>query len=94
MKIWEANFVQLNNLTVTDIVTSASGSYSVYATDANNNEVEVRVDSLLYPKINQSIFTEGKNFDILGNVTEFTYDGESPSYQIVLSQLSDITFNN
>jgi micrococcal nuclease len=89
----ESTFVQLNNLTVTDTYESDSGSFSVYADDANGNEVELRVDGKIYPKIEKSLFTTGRNFDIIGNIEEFT-PGDTTGYQIAVSHLEDITFND
>lgn len=90
----ESTLVQINDLTVKRVYTSKNGSFSVYAEDANGQEIKIRVDSNLYPKVEESQFPVGKNFDIIGNISEFTNLGETPNYQIALSSIDDLTFKN
>ena len=93
----ESSLVKINDLTVQSIYTSANGDYSVFAIDSNGHEVEIRVAKKLYPAAPSSNFPVGKQFSVVGCVSEYTDSTDTtaiPSYQLILTKLSDISFNN
>lgn len=92
----EGTLVKLEGLTITDVWNpSATNSYTIETVDSNGNEMDIRVDGNLHPYIERTNFVIGQNIDVVAPVTEFDNNGTEPgNYQLVLSKLDDVTFND
>lgn len=84
---YPAQFVQINNLTVTSVGTpDASKNYNVYAKDSMNRTIQIRFDGDVYPAIPSTTFVVGKTYNVAGIVGRFM-----ETNQLMITLLSDIT---
>ena len=83
----EGVYIKVENLTVTDVVTSQSErGYDVHVTDGTVSGI-IRVDKYLTPYPESNEFTVGDMLDVVGNVGQYL-----ENYQIMIGSMNDVTF--
>ena len=87
MPNYMARVVRLENLTITSIFQSSNNNgYNVYAKDANNNEVNIRVDDYTAAFVSVSLFQVGGIINwVFGPVSQF-----NGVYQLLLAGMGNI----
>ncbi len=83
----EGIYIRIENLTVTDVVTSqGERGYDVHVTDGTNDGI-IRVDKYLSPYPEPDEFSVGDTLDVIGNVGQYM-----ENYQIMIGSLEDVAF--
>lgn len=80
----ESQLVKVNDLTITDIVTSSEKGYNIIVTDGNTEGI-IRIDRYLSPYPDPSFISIGETIDVIGNVSQ-----HNNSYQIMIGSPDDI----
>lgn len=90
---YEGFVVSIKGLTVNKVgnfnTSNNDGAYTIYCTTASGQEINVRIDGDVNPKLPRSSVVEGATYDVIGGVSKF-----NETFQLMLGNQTEAAAND